>query len=428
MSNNCAKVKGKKKCQNMVDKNKLQTYLSNRPIGPIFHNSKEKDDLEALKLMCVLDYYATNRKLYPIIMAQPKLLQHLMQLNSYSSFQYYNCQVNHAIGERQFQCAFCELLGPYALIMTHMAINHDSHMSLKMCAYCKRESVVDHNANGTLEVCYNQYLKKYGIDLANDEKLKIVTDFYKLLKDLAESLNVVIQRVEHFTGRFQPRTEQIPRKIPNFPTTCMVFTPRRSSKKMKSDKLDYLFNMVVGFVFGGNGVSRLKSRAKSQEDVEIVVIDDDDDDENTNNRNPQNASDAPFVTVKIERSDDKNVATSVHDVPVTLNEMAKDNDESRERIAVASTQCEPQSNATDFTRDTSEIEPPANIHENLSTANDGQNENTMQKCKLEPNETELFGRFVTNRLNQLKNPNKRRKLELRIQQSIVEIEEEALDD
>lgn len=276
-----------------IDIKKLQLHLLSRPIAPIFANSKEQDDFEALKLMCMIDFYADNRELFGKInkLNQPKLLGQLIQLHSFKSFKYYNCHVNRAIGDRQYQCTFCELIAPYSLVLTHMAIVHDTHVSVKTCAYCKRESVVKHNENGTLDKCYADYLKKYNVDQIDDESVQVIIDFYKLLKDIAELLNVLISRNENMDGIGYPRIEQIKRKIPQFPTTFKVLTPKRSSKKMDKNKLDEHFNIVVSILFGGNRTSRLKRDNKP--DVETFVISDDDSDINTTSTSVSQ-QDGPF--------------------------------------------------------------------------------------------------------------------------------------
>lgn len=200
---------------------KLIDYLSNRRIAPILHNSTEKDDLIALKLMCIIDYYTEQGKLYSNIEREPKLLTQLMQFKSYGSFTYYDCIVDRVNGECLLQCEFCEFIGSYALVLTHMAINHNAHISNKMCAYCKRKDVVTHSEN-TLQNCYENYLKKHSLRV-DGVKTEITFEFFKILKNIAKRLKVIIIRNDFFTGTEFSRIESVGRKIQNFPTTCTVF-------------------------------------------------------------------------------------------------------------------------------------------------------------------------------------------------------------
>lgn len=151
----------------MIDS--LIKYLSNRPIEPILRESKEKDDLMALKLMSIIDYSIEKKSLYGKMQDQPKLKKQLMQLHSYGKFKYYDIQVYGAIGE------------PYAYILTHMAIVHNSHISTKTCAYCNRKDIIAHSLDKSLQMCYDEYLKKYDIQPATINT-EVIVEFFELIK------------------------------------------------------------------------------------------------------------------------------------------------------------------------------------------------------------------------------------------------------
>lgn len=276
----------------MIEEN-LCEYLRQRPIGPILSNSSEKDNLRALKLMTVIDYYTDQRSLYAKIKIEPKLLQQLMQFYSYANFEYFDCQVNRAVGDRLLQCKFCEFIAPYALVLTHMALIHNNHISTKTCAYCNRCDLVAHSRNDSLQKCYEKYLTTYGIKPDTiDTTVKV--DFYKVLKDVARSLGVIITRNDSFAGTGYARVEPIAKKIPNFPTRCTVFTQKVTHKDVNDRKLDYFFNMIIELMLGGNGTSRLKQNKKANTtDDEVIILSDDDDDDDDNqqsrNKRPTNA-------------------------------------------------------------------------------------------------------------------------------------------
>lgn len=257
-------------------------YLRNRPIQPILNNSSEKDNLKALKMMTVIDYYTDQRNLYAKMNIEPKLLQQLMKFYSYANFEYFDCQVNRSIGDRLLQCKFCEFIAPYSLVLTHMALNHNNHISTKTCAYCNRLDLVEHSNNDSLQKCYEKYLATYSIKSDTiDTTVKV--DFYKLLKDIARSLGVIITRSETFVGIGYARIEPIAKKIANFPRNCTVFTQKINHKGLNDRKLDDSFKTIIELMHGGNGLSRLMQNKKTNNDTAddvIIILSDEDDDNN----------------------------------------------------------------------------------------------------------------------------------------------------
>lgn len=116
---------------------KLLAHLQTRPIAQIALNSRENQDLQALKLMVVIDHQIAKKNMYSEMAKQPKLLQHLMTFYSFKNFQYFKYDIaKHFVGEKVLQCRNCELIAPYAVIQTHSAITHNLHLSGKKCAWC----------------------------------------------------------------------------------------------------------------------------------------------------------------------------------------------------------------------------------------------------------------------------------------------------
>ncbi|XP_055321043.1 uncharacterized protein LOC129577653 [Sitodiplosis mosellana] len=456
----------------MIDN--LIGYLSKRPIAPILQSSAEKDDLRALKLMSVIDYYTEQRTLYAKMTHQPKLQHHLQDFHSYANFKYYDCQVNSAIGKRLLQCKFCELVAPYALVLIHMAINHNNHISTKTCAYCNRLDIVAHVKDESLQNCYNKYLKTFGL---RPETIitEVTVEFYKLLRDLAKSLGVIVARNDTFAGIGYARIEPVIRKIPNFPRTCKVFSPKNSSKVMDNDQLDEYFEMVMGFMLGGNGISRLIQNTTSNQgdtaDDTIVILSDDDDDNQENGNNPQRPTNhavntiLPNIVVKTEQMDIENEPLASNETDANLppepvirpivvqvrDETPRRAEQSPQLLRLENESQPPQAGpppppppqiGTPHTGLPQIGTPPNNATtaERTVTEADIQKENTGQPANAVPPKMEVpemrikldpgaddFGRYVANRLSGLMNPIKRRKLELRIQQNIVDIEREDIE-
>lgn len=283
----------------MIDK--LIEYLKKRPIAPILVGSKEKNDLKALKLMCVVDYYAEKHGHFKEIRKFPKLMHQLLNFRSYSNFQYYDCHVNSGIGARLLQCKSCELVGPYALIMTHMAVNHNQHVSLTRCAFCSREYLSAHIQNDSLDGCYLEYMHKRGVTVISDDQRNIHIEFNKLLKDLSRALNVLITRTESFAGTGYRSIEPVQRKIPDFPRTCTVSKTKTSNKRVDDSKLDDYFRLVISYIFGGNGISRLTGTHEEENEEIVILSSEDENDENiTNNRETVRVSEKLWIIIVFE--------------------------------------------------------------------------------------------------------------------------------
>lgn len=284
--------------QELVEK--MREHLEKCSFAPILENSKEKYDVKAVKLMFVVDFFMTEHNLYEKINPHPKMLNELLQFNSYGSFKYYGCQVNRRIDNRLLKCTFCELIGPYALVITHIAINHNAHISLKQCAYCKRDNLISHVTNNSLDTCYNNYLQKHGVNVTDDNVSNIVVEFYTFLRNLAKQLDVLSLRSSTFSGIGNQSNEKLNHNIRNFPTMVKVFKQKGSKKVVNNDKLDRIFERVVEFTFGGNGISRLMKR-KIEDDVDIMSISSDEDDENDLHQRQERLSTANNVTEVVSK-------------------------------------------------------------------------------------------------------------------------------
>lgn len=123
----------------MNDIARITSHLCGRPIARIFEQSREKDTAVALKLMCILDFHIDRSNLYTQIQAtNPKLLAQLMKFHTFASYRFFDYAVNKDFAKRILRCKFCDLVGRHANILSHMAINHNCHIGLKMCVYCNR--------------------------------------------------------------------------------------------------------------------------------------------------------------------------------------------------------------------------------------------------------------------------------------------------
>lgn len=230
-----------------------------RPFAHIFNNirnNEDKNDLIALQLMCILDFQAESTNLYKRIeeTQQPKLLLDLMGFRSYKSFIYYEYQGHGHLDGRYLKCRFCELYGPYVLVLTHMTINHDEHIGLVKCAYCNQTDLKKHFNDGTMQACYAQYLRKPDIiDTIQDGATSdIVTEFYGFLKLLAIELGVHTRRILHnFTGTAYGGIELITKRNARTPNSYEVtYRQRRIRKTISTEKLSTLANQVWMHFYG----------------------------------------------------------------------------------------------------------------------------------------------------------------------------------
>lgn len=268
--------------QSMNDANLIAQHLQKRPFVRIFENSREKNNINALKLMCILDFHTEHSGLYAKIgqSSLPKLQSNLLQFREFHKFKYYNYRVDPRIRDRVLQCKFCELIGPYTYILTHMTINHNVHMGLKMCVYCKHKELNIHFNDRSIEMCYQRYLQRHEIVESTIDKnvCEIVGDFYRMLKVLSKQLNTYCSRDHRFTGHGHRRVEKLNDDYGNdFPREVTVFR-QNNDTTLHSSSLDQEFKRIISILYGGNNASRLFMEPPSMVDDNVIEISDDDDD------------------------------------------------------------------------------------------------------------------------------------------------------
>lgn len=262
-------------------------HLQKGPFAPIYDLSNEKSNHIALKLMCIVDYHVQRWDLYTRIQESNnvKLLSQLMAFRSYGSFKYYDYQA--AMGKRVLQCKFCDLTGPYGLILTHMAINHDAHIGMTVCNYCNSTELKKHFDQNSLAACYANYIQRNGIEV--DEAVStIVTDFFIMLKRLSDKFKITTVRNHTFSGKGYGTAERLDREYDSdIDEQITVYTCRTPKNKMKTitgrvAELDAEFGRVISNLYGGNNASRMMQQqsANAAESEIIVLSDDDGDDDN----------------------------------------------------------------------------------------------------------------------------------------------------
>lgn len=230
----------------------FHSHLLRQPFAPVFNNlrsNEDKSDVIALELMCILDYHLQSMNLYNRIAEtqRPKLLMDLMRFRSYKSFFYYEYQGHGQLEGKYLKCRFCELFGPYVLILTHMTINHDEHIGLVKCAYCNQTDLKTHFQHGTMQTCYERYLEKPDVADVIDDTLTptIITDFYGFLKNLSINLGVHTRRILHsFTGTFYGATDRISGRNARIASYEVGYRQRKTRKNISIEKLNAIASHV----------------------------------------------------------------------------------------------------------------------------------------------------------------------------------------
>lgn len=259
----------------------ILSYLSRRPIAPIVEKSNEKNNVRALQLMCIVDHHMGQRKMYDRFAGHPKMLTQLLQFHSFVSFKYYDYRANSKMFQKLMQCKFCELIGPCTLILTHMSMNHNTHIGLKTCIFCNRTDFADHlKTNTGLDDCYHEYKTKYNEieELSKDHNLlNAIVDFYEMLNAISSRLNVCILRTHGFAGSGHKVTEKLQRNYgDDLDSECIVFNVRNTKhKQLDSSKLRKEFNDIVKTMRDNEITHFLSPRAIKSEDS-IQIVDDDD--------------------------------------------------------------------------------------------------------------------------------------------------------
>lgn len=258
---------------------RIAAHLRGRPIARIFEKSNEKDNAIALKLMCILDFQMEQLNLYTEIQStNPKLLGLLLQFSSFASFRYYDYAVKKEFGPRILRCKFCNLVGPYASILSHMAINHNTHVGMKFCLYCNRVELEKHFDENSLDQCYqNYYQRNEWHDFECGTKvLGIVVKFFGMLKRLSKKLEIYSMRQKQYTGLGYRAVEKLNQDYgDDFPNECMVFkhTTRKNVKDLSTSiGLDVEFNRAVSHFYDNR--DNIRSTTQRQQTNHVASIDD----------------------------------------------------------------------------------------------------------------------------------------------------------
>lgn len=241
---------------------RLKEHLQRRPIAPIFANMKdpEKDDEVALKFMCVIDFEVTKINLYERIKGTnlPKLVNGLLGFDSYKSFNYYDYRVNRSFQGKDLKCKFgqCRFFGPYALVLTHMAINHNMHFGLKLCGYCCKTEFREHIVENSFEECYERYLRLEDISEVANEAIdvhEIITDFYDTLKKCSNGLKIRNVRHPHnYAGKGFGTPVQLGDDYDGDIPKATLYQSKLRSKCISLANLNQAFNVTMKAFYGAN--------------------------------------------------------------------------------------------------------------------------------------------------------------------------------
>lgn len=233
-----------KKSVRKMNRQKVIEHLMPRPIASV-RTPKESDSDVALKLMFVLDYYLDHRSLYPRIITEPKLLEQLLRFNNFQSFKYYRYCNTHKFRSKEMllKCEQCELIGRSEDVLEHMVMSHGLHKSTELCYWCGDATMQSHIDSNTLEGCHRNYLENNGIR-PDYQCLSVIEDFYKLIREIAFALGVLIRR-KYYNATFSKATETIAIDNSDDDDICEtvhVTKPRiRIGKTIRLDKLDEMF-------------------------------------------------------------------------------------------------------------------------------------------------------------------------------------------
>lgn len=209
---------------------KILNHLKERPLAPIVNASKEIGDINALKLMCIIDHILEINGFYSAFEAMPKLMNQLLSFHSYGAFKFFKYTLpKFVFDHKSLKCKNCELIGPYKTVVQHMVINHNIHIRSDMCMWCEKVDLQTHKSESSLDVCYQMYWLKFSSKKFPSE----VTKFYELLEDLAKSLKVIVNR-NNFKNLHLSKTHEQLKGIESneLSIDVCIYTPKKQSKKV----------------------------------------------------------------------------------------------------------------------------------------------------------------------------------------------------
>lgn len=244
----------------------------------------------ALKLMCIVDYQIQKAKLYEKM--ENGLVKMKLMKFDYCLFKFYDYQKLPITRNCLLKCKECNLVAEYTDILTHMAISHNVHLGLKICAYCDVKQLSEHSRERNFEKCRDDHYEKYNIEI--NLTIYIVQKFYGELKEVAENIGVVVKRNKGFGGVGQAEIVKLTQLHGHhFPHLSVGIAP--NSKKINDTKFFALFSVVaqeLGIIRveppnnlndeinntnnGTNEVSLVPAAVQCDEDASIILISDDD--------------------------------------------------------------------------------------------------------------------------------------------------------
>lgn len=276
----------------------LTERLKARPIYPIYQNCSEKDNITTLQFMYIVDFHANHYiKLYDRIkeIEQPKLLGQLLQFRQFEKFKYFHYPVNKLYGNYVLQCRYCELVGPCGCILTHMAINHNVHTSLKTCVFCKSATLETHLGNDSLGQCYSNYIEHNKIEV--DMNMNgIVANFYEMFKKLCQNLNICSTRRKGYAGQGYRCRETLLQDyggdIAQEYEVRYMIPKKQLNRSIRSESLDREFQRIMEISYGFRDYVSLLKKKHLPLPVDVIEIDDssEDDDNEVNNITAENSA------------------------------------------------------------------------------------------------------------------------------------------
>lgn len=256
------------------------SHLEKRPIWPVYQNSANRLNKNALKLLTVVDWYIDGNDLYDRITAHPKLLVQLLKFKRPDQFVYYNYDTSYydALRGKLFKCTWCELIAPLNCTLTHMVITHDVHLGFKKCPYCLRYELDQHLQDDSFDNCYKRYEEKELLEFNNDDgSNEVIIDFYEAMKHLSKVLDILVLRNKDFGGIGHAKRGHLVGK-PDLSPKYYVFRQTGSQKTIGNFVLNRNVDRALTH-FYGNNCRKIFGDAERTDDA-VVISDREDEDDN----------------------------------------------------------------------------------------------------------------------------------------------------
>lgn len=229
---------------------KMLEHLRGRKIAPIL-NTSIGSNTTALKMLCILDYEMEKANLYTEILAMPKLLGQLLSFHSFTQFHYFKYNLPMETDGKVLKCKYCELIGPYLIVLEHMVINHNFHANARLCMWCDKLELETHNVSHTLDQCYGNYLFKS--KFATIHYPTVIVKFYDLLRKVAQKLRVRTIRQKSFRNAMDSSSsEMIPHTDDTIDRNIVVYRPKmcnRTFKNVNDDAMEILYKNAMKNIY-----------------------------------------------------------------------------------------------------------------------------------------------------------------------------------